>query len=260
MRQFFLMTRGRTGSSAIIDELSKVKRVRSAALELFLKMDFDELLKKHPKTLENLGYMKPYELWKPGGPWWRRLFSKCTSEKTLINQYLAELEASALREGSEVFGFKVLSHHFEETPSLKDILLKRGYRSIYLTRNIPRQVISGMIAKQRGIYNTKKDYKDNSQYEIDVAEFKGLVEWELQSVEHDLKCLKSWGFDFIEVSYEEYLLDRQLFFGKVLEFLGVPAELPEASSYSLMINNLEHTVENYRAVADCVAAMGMNIE
>jgi LPS sulfotransferase NodH len=260
MKKFFVMTRGRTGSTAIIDELGKVKGLRSAPHELFLEFDFQELLEKHPTLEETYGSMIPFKLWKTKSPWWVRIQRYFLSKRRLIEKYLKEVENSAFCEGAALFGFKVLSNHFEEITCLKDILLERQYRAIYLKRNIPRQVISGMIANQRGTYNTDQNYQDDRRYQIDTHTFQELVRWETQAVKNDLALLKSAGFDFIEVSYEEFMADRQAFFSRVLGFLGLPADLPEASSYSVMIKDLKYTIENYQAVADCAMAMGMRIE
>lgn len=258
MKKFIIMTRGRTGSTAIIDELNKTDRVGTAQ-ELFLRYDFsdklDLLLQLYPLVL-------PFELWKARGSWWSNIYRGCLDAEGLINSYLKQAEATASRKGKDVFGFKVLSHHFEETPFLGAALLKRNYRVIYLTRNIPRQVISGMVAKQRGKYNAQANekYEDNNRYLIEIEEFRNLVRWESQAVENDIAFLKSTGFNYITVSYEEFTSDREKFFRRAFNFLGVAMELPQSTNYTLMIKDLEHTIENYQAVVECVSSMGMQIE
>lgn len=260
MNKFFIMTRGRTGSTAIVDVLNKTNTVRTAReQELFLMHEFPQIRKNFP-DLKGYPSTLPFVMWITQIPRWWRLMPHLRTEKGLLRRYLKDAEKLAKREGVSAFGLKVLSNHFEETPFLKEVLLERGYRVIYLKRNIPHQVISGMIANQRGIFNTKKDYQDDKRYRIDIEAFQNLVRWEAHSVENDIAFLKEAGFNFIEVTYEEFMADRQAFFDRLLGFLGVPAELPQASSYSVMIKDLQHTVENYQAVADCVAAMGMRIE
>jgi len=260
MKKFFIMTRGRTGSTAIIDELGKLENSRCTVLEPFIKCDFVDILNKRTELIEQLQIMLPFELWKTQGTWWKKFYIKLLNDKLLIDRYLNNEESSAIKGGANIFGFKVLSHHFEETHFLKETLLERGYKAIYLKRNIPRQVISGMIANQRGLHNAKNNYQDNCRYQIDIEAFKNLVTWETQAVENDIAFLKAVKFDFIEVSYEEFMKNRQFFFERVLEFLTVPMNLPQASSYSVMIKDLEHTVANYQAVLDSAGAMGMRIE
>ncbi|MBI4807428.1 MAG: sulfotransferase [Nitrosomonadales bacterium] len=260
MNKFFIMTRGRTGSTAIVDVLNKTKSVHTTReQEIFLRHEFPQIRKNFP-DLKNYPSTLPFELWKTQTPKWWSYLPYRRMDAWLINRYLQDAEKLAMQEGVGAFGFKVLSNHFDENPSLKGTLLACGYRVLYLKRNVPHQVISGMIAKQRGVYNTKKDFQDDTRYILDIDEFKKLVEWEAQSVARDLELLRSSGFNFIEVTYEEFMADREAFFVRVLAFLGVPPEVPQASSYSVMIKDLKHTVENYQAVAECAATMGMSIE
>jgi hypothetical protein len=71
-----------------------------------------------------------------------------------------------------VFGFKVLSHQFDEKPFIGDLLKRRGYhRVIYLTRSVARQVLSGMVAAKREVYNTQEKFEDVRRYQIDLDKF-----------------------------------------------------------------------------------------
>lgn len=254
MIKFLIMTRGRTGSSAIIDTLNNVEGIRSAAVEPFLRFDFATLVKnKEPEILEQIQIMTPFELWKT-----QTLWRYVLGEKKLTVNYLKINEVTNCKRGIRAFGFKLLSQHLKENFFLKDILLERGYRVVYLKRSIPRQVISGMIAKQRGIYNTKTDYQDHRRYTIDIDEFKNLIEWETQEVQNDIDLLIATGFNFIQVSYEDFIRNRQTFFKHVLDFLGVSAALYPISSYSVMIKNLKHTIDNYQEVLDYLLSMNMS--
>lgn len=252
------MTRGRTGSTAIIDELNKTSRVGSAQ-ELFLKYDFsgklDLLSQLYPLA-------PPFDLWKKHGSWTTKIYRYCLSDESLINNYLKQIEDIVKTNGKDAFGFKLLSHHFEETPFLDSVLLNRNYHVVYLTRNIPRQVISGMTAKQRGKYNAQVEekYEDVNRYLIDMDEFRNLVRWESIALENDISMLKSKGFEYIMVSYEEFTRSRESFFRKIFDFIGLEMELPHLSSYTVMIKDLKNTIENYKAVAECAASMGMQIE
>lgn len=253
------MTRGRTGSTVIMDELNMIKNVRGAVIEPFLKADFSVLVNRQPELIEQMKIMIPFEIWKTQGSWWK-LNRYFLNTEGLINLYLKSAEDSGIREGVRLFGFKVLSNHFEETPLLKETLINRGYRVVYLKRNIPRQVISGVIANQRGTYNTKSDYHDDNRYHINTEEFQNLVKWGMQAVLNDIAFLKMVGFKFIEVSYEEFVANRQEFFDKVLGFLGISSELPKASTYSVMIKDPMYTIVNYREIVDCADTMGVPIE
>ena len=257
MTRFFVMTRGRTGSTAIIDELNNVKTVM-AAQELFIKHEFKGLKNRIEQNLP-LPAMVPFHFWKTNSSWWKKTLRRFLDGQKLVYEYLKQIESIAQCKGAAAFGFKLLSHHFNQTPFLKECLIDQGYRVIYLTRSIPRQVISGMIAKQRGVYN-RRNYKDVDRYRIDVDEFEKSVQEETKAVQDDLAFIKNGCFDFIQVSYEDFIADRLVFFARVLDFLGVVSEIPEVSDYSVMIKDLHYTIENIDAVLERIASMGMTIE
>ena len=255
MEKFFLFTRGRTGSTAIIDEIGTLKHIRTAQ-ELFLKFDYRSLLNQFKNLMEHYDdTMLPYELWKP--KYW---IFKHWPELWLLsripqNLYLSDIEQAASEAAARAFGFKILSHQFDETPDLEATLLRRRYKAIYLTRNIPRQVISGMIANARGVYNTQQNFDESAQFEIDLDEFRRLVEWEQQAVCNDLIRLSSSGFEHITISYEEFTNSRSELFHRITNFLQLPASTPASSNYAIMIKDLEYTVTNYEAVIKLAAEM-----
>jgi LPS sulfotransferase NodH len=260
IERFVLMTRGRTGSTAIIDEINAIKNV-SAEQELFRKEDFRDVMKKLFMQRYESNVVIPYELWKL----WKRQAS-CPNDiqeesqvnRELVGAYLDEMSLIAQKNGKVVFGFKLLSHHFVETTFLKENIIDKNFGIIYLTRNLPRQVISGIIAKRRGVYNAT-NYRDDTRYKIDLKEFENLVRWEAQAVQNDLAFVESCNLDLIKVSYEDFLSNRQDFFSRVLGFLGVGFEMPITSSYSVMIKDLRHTVENIDEVLERITEMGMKI-
>ena len=252
MCRFFLMTRGRTGSTAVIDELNMSNSLR-VAQELFLIYNFN-----HMPNFESLyDFILPFDEWKIE----KRESSSIEKDIfTWATDYLEEAESVARQQGMVGFGLKVLSHHFKERSFLSTLLKQRGYKAVYLTRNLSRQVISGIIAVERGIYNTKDKIEDSHRYHIDLDKFQEMVLWEAQSVEEDLAQLKSKGFEFIVVSYENFREERRSFYNRIFQFLGLPTELPPSSEYSITIKDLRNTIENYDEVAERAAAIGVPID
>lgn len=257
IKKFFVLTRGRTGSTAVMDELNKVSAIR-ATQELFLIRDFSQI--PDAKFAKLFDILLPFDLWKQKSKLYKWMLSILDGDKIWINLYLYEAEGLAKRQSARAFCFKVLSHHFDERPLLSTVLKERGYQVIYLTRNIARQVLSGMVAAQTGVYNTTEDVGDTRRHQIDLEKFRWLVQWEVQCVEKDIARLKAERFDFIVVSYEEFNNDRQSFYKKIFHFLGLAVELPLASDYAVIIKDLKYTIENYDAVADCVSALGMSLD
>ena len=219
MTRFFLMTRGRTGSTAVLDELGKSKGI-CAAQELFIKRDFSKVPQKELADAYKL--LLPFDLWKTKtkSNWLVKLIPTRYRDAVLADRYIVEAERRGKQQGAQCFGFKVLSHHFDQRPFLENLLKRSDYRALYLTRNLARQVLSGMVAKQRGIYNTKKEYVDSKCYTIDVDEFQKLVEWEAQSVKNDCARIEAAGFDYRVISYEQFSKDRKAFFNPIFDFSG----------------------------------------
>lgn len=252
MNKFILVTRGRTGSTAIMDELNKCHAVW-ADTELFLNFEFPD---------DQYEFLAPFNLWK------KRLHRKVSlidkagfllGEKRLAKRYLDESEGRGMDSQSLAFGFKLLSHHFEERPYLADLLLNRNYRAIYLKRNLARQALSGMIANKRKIYNTIEKYEDFDQYTIDIDEFQKLVEIEDLAVINDIDNLRNLGFDHIVISYEDFCSNRSQFFQNIFNFLKIEHEVPAKSDYTIMIKDLKHTVANLEEVKNCAKQMGLDL-
>lgn len=248
MEKFFLFTRGRTGSSAVIDELNKCIGF-CVGQELFLRYE-------HPKTVRDIKisteYIPPYAIWKISKP-----ITKILPERISTAHYLNVIERAVSNSGIEIFGFKILSHHFSENVHLSSILKNRGYKAIYLSRNLSRQVLSGMVARKRNLYNTKQEVQDNQQYNIDLEEFKGRLLWAENGVKLDKELLKQKGFDFIEVEYETFVHHRDKFYEPIFQLLNVPDQTPPASDFKIMIKDVKQTVTNYHEVENLSIELGL---
>lgn len=260
VKKFILVTRGRTGSTAVLDELGK-SRSLCAMQELFARFPWTEnekLLKAHNegKRITYYELLIPFDVWRRQGLWWERMIPAYYSDSRQANKYLMHAEKLAQSQGVKGFGWKVLSHHFDQRPFLGKLLKQHGYRAIYLKRNSVRQVLSGMVAEQRGIYNSLKNVVDERSYHINLDEFQWHVKWERECVKNDCARLSAEHFDFIEVSYEDYCANREAFYSKVFNFLNLQLELPPPSDFVKMIKEPKMVIGNYDEVANVAAALG----
>jgi hypothetical protein len=254
LNKFVLVTRGRTGSTAVLDELGKSSRICTTQ-ELFLQGDFPTE-KEGYGGYDYYGLLPPFDLWKQREGWWKRWVHYYGSDLRQARRYLAHAEMLAQCKGVDGFCWKVLSHQFEERPFLSKLLKQQGYRAIYLRRNSVRQVLSGMVANQRGIYNSIEKIVDERRYHIDIEQFQWLVRWERECVKKDCVRLATEGFSFIEVSYEDFCANRQAFYSKTFNFLGLSLELPPRSNFVKMIDDLKSVIENYDEVFAAAVALG----
>ncbi len=255
-----MMTRGRTGSTAVMDSLNKTHSLTTAQ-ELFIKFKVNKKSSYTIKQSERI--ISRYDIWRQQSAGLLSVISeKLLRSDALIVQYLDEVENSVKKSGLDAFGFKVISHHFKQRPGLKENLMKRGYSAVYLTRNIPRQVISGIVAKKRGKYNAheKENYQNDSSFLIDIDNFRSLIELEQKSQQEDLTLLQAMGIDYTVIRYEDFVSNPDQLFSDILSFLNLPSEKAPESSYSIMIGNLRETIENYEQVCECTKQLGMSLD
>lgn len=197
MNKFFMLTRGRTGSSAILDELGAANIY--SLQELFA--DFSTGIAK--ETLMHYSkFAPPFDIWREifldkGNQTWNEMFvaSKKSMdasekmlyflirmlnktlpfllkndwkigrqiEKFLIERYLNNVERQASESKKAGLIFKVLSHHLIARKPLLDVLRNRGYRALLLVRrNVVRQVLSGLIAENRSLAEGENLYNKRS--------------------------------------------------------------------------------------------------
>lgn len=237
MIKFVLFTRGRTGSTAVLDEINNLDTV-VALQEPFLTgfSSSDTLFPGNPQLLRYENYLEQSNLWTK--------FTAKTLENYSLTKYLGKLTSAAMRQDKEAIGIKLLSHHASQHPSLISVLKREGFRFIYLQRNPVRQVISGMVASERKIYNSKQDVDDAVPLKLDAKVFSDKLYGELLRTSEDIILLRSLDLPVIELRYEDFLENRSKFFLDLLHFLDLPPKLPPASDHKIMIKNIESTVIN----------------
>jgi LPS sulfotransferase NodH len=235
-------TRGRTGSTAVVDELGKAPLCWST----------QEAFTAAPAGSDFTYYdFLPFNGWRGAAD-----LASQQAEPELAEAYLRAMEDEARRAGSKALFFKVLSNHFQERDYLPELLAGNGFSVAYLKRRPVRQVISGFVANQRKLYNTQKRFRDEKKYRIDVEAFRWHVNWEVTAAAKDLELLRSHGIPFIEVDYETYLADRAAFFFRIFDFLGLPRAVPSPSDFLVMIEDLPATIENYDEVCAVASELG----
>lgn len=266
MERFFLFTRGRTGSTAILDELASHMKML-VTMELFL--EFNRVEKKVYERLKlYYRYILPYDYWLNNPVNQRRIarsqfFDKLRFQKREFDQvaqtvYINNLEKIALKKKVSGYGFKILTHQFTEKPLLPGLLKQRSFKAIYLVRkNVIKKVISGMIAKKRGIYNQKNYTGDGDNYHIDVNEFEQLVHWEASRIHNDRQILQEMGFEILDVTYEDFCEDRSAFYAKILNFLNMPSMPLTPTDFSIMIPEIGKVVSNYSELKAKAHEMGL---
>lgn len=257
VNKFFIFTRGRTGSTAIIDEVNSHPDCMCHG-EIFL---LDPL--RYPK------YKKPYEengqkylesVLKSDGVLPRGLWKLVSgNEEKGLRDYLSYIENHAQDRGIEALGFKLLHNHARENEGILEILLERGYKAIHLIRkNVVRQVVSGMLAKQRGVYNTRKEDISERVYTIDMNELKTKISMNQTHVAAASKLIRDIGFDVVEIFYEDFVENRVSFHDRLAESIGIKSDSIKPTSYKVMVpEDLSAVITNYDEFEVQIRKMGL---
>ncbi|ATX80296.1 hypothetical protein Ga0123461_1884 [Mariprofundus aestuarium] len=272
MKNFIVFTQGRTGSTAIVDELDKHPQIMCHQ-ELFIhKVNAPKVMEayeKHgPSFMDHVDnpyrylpmefFFRQFHSFKIGRFGFYYQNGKLFSQKKLLKTYLEGLKASN-GNNEKAVGFKILVNHFHKWPELYACLLEADYSVIYLERrNVVKKVLSGMVAEARGVYNRKNFTPPDERYHIDVAEFIRRVDWTLDHVRQEKEMLRRKGFPLLEIGYEDFLEDRDAFFKPISKFLGIDHIVPEQSDYTVMINkHADEIVSNYAELKDGLSSKGL---
>ena len=271
LTRFFIYTRGRTGSTAIIDEMNFHPDI-TCWQELFIELSNDPMVadfyRRHGVNFAD------YEIkmhWHPTFDLWRRQFRQFqilnkhlylygklpVTAARMVRYYLNSVEETEHARSKRSVGFKLLENQAENTPGLVQALKRSNYKAIYLERvNVVRRVISGIIASKRKVYN-KLNYKPpDDAYIIDLEEFRGVVHVETEAVKWQKAMLEEMRFPVLYITYEEFIDNREEFYNRIFDFLGVDSVLPQATAFSIMIPDIRNVIENYEEFYRCVKDMG----
>ncbi len=124
MDKFIVMTRGRTGSTAIIDELNQLGSIFSGQ-ELFTSLEYNqwsvEVISQDYEAIEPLSY------WLGKDSLIRSLTRRLRGDKYLISKYFRFAEDNAKELNKNAFGFKIISHHLVGNAPLIKVLSRQNY-------------------------------------------------------------------------------------------------------------------------------------
>ena len=210
-----LLTRGRTGSTAIVSDLNQHSRIE------FFQEIFSSFIAKIP-----------YFETKEGNkiPWYSLFENKNTNQLGSINDYFDHINGK-VRANTSVIGFKLLLNQLDEMgdSGLLEFVLKNKVPIIFLDRKPFNAAMSAAIAKERKIFNVKTINigKDNVQSKMKCkpkVDFKYLIS-EITKFRHWskywLNFLSENDHPHVHLSYEMYCSDRIRSLNKVYNFLGI---------------------------------------
>lgn len=168
-------------------------------------------------------------------------------------EYL-EVEAGDAR----AVGAKVLVSHAEADVLLPHCEANDVHLIALRRRNLLRQVVSGQVARQTGIHNSKSYVPEaGRRFDLNmrrvIARLENAVDEQRQ---HDA-FLAGYGRPSIVVYYEDWVQDKAAFFETVFGFLGVDALIPQETTFKRTTPEpLSEIVVNYDRFARLVKKAG----
>ena len=241
---FVIFTRGRTGSFTIRTELDSHFKIVCHG-ELF-----------HPQTAEQLKAKfaldpAPYDVFK------KRVGD---SYREYYERYLREVIKSSRRQKPDaIVGFKILNWQAvaHSRQRLLRILSRQGFVFLHLIRrNTVRQAVSAMVARKRGIFNRKNWNAPAERYELNTKDFIRKVNKYSGVVEENRMLLS--GQKCLEIYYEDYCGERDAFFSRIFDFLGIERFDLAPAEFSIMTDrNLQNVVKNFEELRQTTRTLGL---
>lgn len=260
-RKFVILTGGRCGSTAVAAELAHHPDIicygelffpppirQSNFREMYEKFGVDFFSPDETQFIPYLVYAEEHlsQIDCPESDYRRRYL-----------QYFGE-RAGGFRPGAAI-GFKVLYRHAGRQSGLLDLLKEEGFAFLHLIRrNVVRQTISGMIARERGIHNRKNWDMPQERYRLDIEKFDRKLRSNRKRVRKNRKLLDELNVDCLEIYYESYAQDREAFFAPLFSFLGVGNKALPGSDWSVMTDrDLPRIIENYDELRQATKALDL---
>lgn len=237
-----ILTRGRTGSTAIVDELNTMGSIWAS----------QELFTSHRGP--DADVFKDF----PAFDYWRseHILRSLIPEKYAAQIYLREYHRKASR-SRRVPMFKVLSAHLGKRPYLVGLLRENRYRIFYLARSPLQQAISGIVAKSRGVYNSRVPIAGGAKCVVNPEELLWHVNFEKTTAVEEYKKLKDQ-FVVHPIFYEDYIDNRHAFFASMCDRLGVPVAAPRKTQFRKMIESYDDVIENWSEIVSIVESAGLS--
>ncbi len=241
---FAVLTRGRTGSTPVCEDLDMHPDV-TCHQEVF------RLGPLHTYTDKAESFLAYRE--RTGGT---------------VEAYLAHL--GVLEPGKRRVGFKLLINHFEERQAdgLEEAFYRLRIPAIYLVRDPLSAGLSAAIAAARGVYNMRRDetYTDSrrlmaARVSLDIDVLRDEIAFFEYWQQHWQSQLARSGLPFMTLRYEDYVSDRLAAMNRVFVFLGVAPLLELAENPYQRVTG-EHPldgIENAEAVSKVLSEMARKV-
>ncbi len=268
MNYFTILTRGRTGSTAVIDYLNRVPNV-ACYQELFkyspgLKQEIKDIINSELGVSGKVNFeTKVIDKQPLDYDFYSNYFGKdITKYLDYLMEYSNRKKLFFVKNNKNFIGFKLLFNHlehFSNSENLLQILVNNGCKFLILRRKNPlKEALSGVIASNRGTFNinkkTEKEKFNNFKKNIfnkkikisskQVADEVAYIEYNYPIFE---KILLDSSASYKYIYYEDLLYNKDKFIRDVCHFIGCDSKfnLFENNYVKITPDDLSNIIENY---------------
>lgn len=229
MKKFIVLTTQRTGSTLLWRYLDLCPEV-DAHGEIFLKS------MKRPDSYSS--FIKTYKL---------GFVLNFLAKRKMISKYLDEL--CTISKDKKAVGFKLMYN--QNNDILKRIIRENDFHIIHLIRrNYLKVIISRETARIRSLYHVTENVAINTaKIKLDSSD---ILEKLLEIKNEVIENRKEFGqLKYVELFYEDFILEKDLETKNILEFLGLKNQDLKGEEFPLKkINSdkIEDVLENYNEI------------
>lgn len=257
-RRFIIYTRGRTGSSAIVDELDNYPEITCHG-EVFRANPLSR--EKERKAYEEFGdeyihkadtrdRILPYKLFRREPP-------EAPIDAEGLRIYLDHTDREAVLAGSACVGAKLIRQNGEH--ELLPVFRSEGVAVIYLEhRNKLRQAISALLAQAENVYNAENYVPASGRrFRFTPEAVLSRIRRAESLQEQHAAVIEAAGLRWKLCFYEDWVADRDTFLAEVFGFLGAEQRATAPSRLSRTTpETLAELLENYDGIASRLVKAG----
>ncbi|MGZ8362624.1 MAG: sulfotransferase [Caulobacteraceae bacterium] len=253
MTPFIVLTRGRTGSTAICTELNSHPDI----------LCYGEIARPNP-----LARAPIKALWDQYGPDYVKHHPRETAlplhlhagsmgeRKVTAGEFAAWVDYLAGISSDKTVGFKMLENHAPHVEGGYGSMA--GCRVVVLNRhNLLRQAVSSLVAVEVGKHNNMQGPSGKRQFTLDADLIAVKIRRNLVNAPARDEALRAAGLRFVEVFYEDFVKSPAEFYAPIFELLEVaPAKLQPSRTAIMTPEPLRELLTNYDEVAGLMTSLG----
>lgn len=240
MEKFVLLADRRSGTTLVIDCLNNLPRVNCEKRAFGL----DKKIKNPTKDKHNGMFF----LYREGN--WKRQLRFYVQRQGLIRDFLND-EIFISGQDEDIRGFRLIYDKAEQHPEILKSIKGEGVKVLHLVReNVLKTHISFLTAPIHKMHHPRAgDEVNHVRLHLEPDSLLPWLEKRLNRIDFRRELISD--MPNLEVSYEEFVKDRQAEAARIQPFLGMSEVLPfESDLVKINPDRLDDVIDNYEEIRD----------